>query len=248
MRKPSIALCVGAVASLLFAQQAQALNVLGLLQSWIDRGGQLVSSYRVVAKQISVSSDKVATSELQSSSAGITAIIANRQANQVRNAVVRFSDQGVYPCYQSDVSILAGEGSKKTAVAVRDASTAMAGWDVGNETSRRADQIVLHKAVYCSVSEHVQGICKLNATGLQSADSDFSMLVKPGTKSTSEREAAYDYIDNILTQRQAVQCASPECASQAQDARAMNAVESMARTSFMSMVEARSQQVTTPSN
>ena len=217
--------------------------------SWIKAFNQKLSSYRVLTKQVSVSSDKIVIATTQAFSAGATAVITNRQAQQVREAVQRFSDQGPFPCFGTDVSQMVGSVRLKTATAARNASGQIAGWNLGNPGYQGADAVILHKNVYCSVSEQKMGLCKLNLSSLQSADSDFSLIVKPGTKSTSERASGYDYVDNILVQKAAdMTCSSPDCAAQAVDAQAFNAFASLARLSFVATIEARSQQSVTPIN
>ena len=244
-RPASVRLAAMGLATLLASQSANAFDWTG----WITAFNQKMSSYRVLTKQKSVSSDKIAAATTQSFSAGATAVIAERQARLVRETVQRFSDQGPFACYGADVARMAGTVRLQTAVAARNASTQIAGWNLGSPGAQGADAAILHNNVYCSVSEHKMGLCKLNPIGLQSADSDFSLIVQPGTKSTSERAASYDYVDNILAQRSAdMKCNSPDCAAQAVDARSFNAFASLARLSFVTTIEARSQQSTTPTN
>jgi len=233
---------------LCFASAAYAQDFGSLLSSWVGAFNQEMSALKVLTKQRSVVGDVVAAAHLQTANAAATAVAADLQATLVRETAQRFGtqNQGVYPCYQNDVSLGIGSARQKSKVASQKVSTTIASVDYGSESARRADQIRLHKGVYCSVSEHKMGVCRLNTSGLQSADSDFSMLAKGGTKSTSERAAGYDYVDNVLPQRRATACATGDCVAQAVDTRVLNSFDSLARLSFVSMIEARAQQSTTP--
>ncbi len=237
-----------AVTLMCAAGTASAVDFTSLLTSWIGGFNQEMSAMRVLTKQRSVVGDMLATASLQTSSAAATTIAADLQATLVRGAAQRFGtdNQGVFPCFQNDVSLNMGNARMKTGVASQRTAATIAGLDYGSDSARGGAQISLHKGVYCSVSEHKMGACKLNTAGLQSADSDFSMLAKGGTKSTSERAAGYDYVDNILPQRRTTACPAGDCQAQAADTRVLNAVDSLARLSFVSMIEARAQQTTTP--
>jgi hypothetical protein len=219
-----------------------------LLSSWAGATNTKVSAYKVLSKQINLAGERTVSGTLQSFQAGSTAILANMQSQQVQDAVMRFGSagQGAFPCYATEMSKTTGLTRAKLLSMVGTASGQVAGWNAGSDTDRRVTQISLHKNVYCSVSEHKLGVCKLNDAGLQSADADFAFLVKGGTKSSSERGAGYDFVDNVIPQRQATACGTPECYARASDDRGRNAVDSLARMSFIATIEARSQQTATP--
>lgn len=236
---------IPALVLLLAATSAQAFDFNSLLTGWISSYNQKVAALKVVAKQNSVATDKLVAAYRETNSAAITAFVVNRQAETVRGAVQRFSDQGIFPCYQNDISTQVSQTSGRAWRASQDASARIQAADFGSASARRADQMALHKAVYCSVSEHKAGLCKINAMGLQSADSDFAFLVKTGTKSSSERSAGYDFVDNIVPPRAQEKCSGSQCAAVVTDGASMNAFDSLARQTLVSLIESRSSQVNT---
>ena len=142
----------------------------------------------------------------------------------------------------ADISLQFADTAAKTATAGQGVSAQMQAVSYGDESARRTDQVALHRGAYCSVSEHKAGLCKVSAMGLQSADADFSMLVKGGTKGSSERSAGYDFIDNVVPVRATAACSSPSCLARLADIRTMNSLDSLARNTLISMIEARSVQ------
>jgi hypothetical protein len=235
---------LAAVAAVGWSVPAAAFDLSG----WVSAYQGDISAWKVVAKQENGSAEKSVAGTMQSMNAAVTSIIGNMQAKQVRDVVSKFGPMGqsAFPCYETTMSGTTGDTHARLGVATRNASGQIAGWDAGSDVTRKAAQVSLHRNVYCSVSEQKMGICKLNVAGLQSADSDFSMVTHAGTKSTSERGAGYDFVDNIIPQHQVVPCKSPECQAKLIDARSRDAIDSLARLSFISAVEARSQQTTTP--
>ena len=224
------------------ASAAHAFDFMSLITGWLTAVNQTVSSLRVVTKQTSVAADRVSQSARESTSALATAVVANRQAMLTKDAVQRFSSQGVNACFAYDLAGHTAGTVIKTERAQQDIAAAIQNIDYGDAAKRAAAKMDLHNSVYCSVSEHKAGLCKLNMGGMQSADSDFSFVVKDGTKSGSERGAGYDFIDNILPPPVVSRCKGPECAAASRDMVTMNAFDSLARNSMMSIIEARSTQ------
>jgi hypothetical protein len=227
-----------------FTTPAVAVDFSSLLAGWVDMFNQKVSALKVVTKQEAIAAEKVAFATRDSVSALATAYVSNRQAQMTRDAAQRFGNQGqgVFPCFQSDISLQFADTVTKTALAGQGVSAQMQAAPYGDESARRTDQVALHRGAYCSVSEHKAGLCKVSAMGLQSADADFSMLVKGGTKGSSERSAGYDFIDNVVPVRATAACSSPSCLARLADIRTMNSLDSLARNTLISMIEARSVQ------
>lgn len=221
---------------------AHAFDFGSLLSGWIEFFNRKVSALKVVTKQRAVASEKVANSAREATSALATSYVANRQAQLTRETFERFSDQGVFPCYQGEIAMQVARTTANVAIAEQDAAARMQAANYGNETERKALQIQLHRAVYCSVSEHKAGLCKVTAMGMQSADVDFSFLIRSGTKGPSERKAGYDFIDNIVPVRKGLVCNTSECQAQQFNVRTLNTADSLARNSLLSFIEARSVQ------
>lgn len=236
---------------------------------WSQQVNELVSSFRVTAKQEDAVKQKSDAVRLQASQAQASTMVDIFNREQVKRTMDDFgeSSQLVDPCYQVSMAdtatgisgksedraqaILARQGRISADGEVNSGgvagslgmTTKVAEYpfsaSVGKRISRHLDR-------YCSVSEASAGYCTLSANGMQGGDTDFSVHLAPGkTYGWDQVEAASDFVKTIAPvtpMPTAGSCTSLECQSALADRRTEEAMLSMTRYSMVQFVESRSTQ------
>jgi hypothetical protein len=229
----------------------------------------VVSSLKVVAKQQAASSAKADATGVASASAlaSVYADISNRE--QVLKTVNDFGETGqlVDPCYQVSMADTAAGTAERTSskaqavmalqgrmsadgevkssgvVGMLGGSKKVADYPFGADVNKRINR---HLDRYCSVSEASAGYCTLNANGMQSGDTDFSMhLAGSKTYGWDQAEAASDFAKTIAPIDPVPQygdCSSVECRAALAERRRDDAMMSLARFSMVQFIETRTTQ------
>lgn len=231
-------------------------------ETWYETAWRLIKTTQMNAAQVNLSAEKVAAVTRMSAEAGASTKMEMSIKKSVLETYSEFGPNGqlVDPCFQvgsaesvHGVSRLTEQKSLDSAQQVYKTSLA------GNQSSgilglnkkytdipytRDATQrINRHLGKYCSVSESKAGFCKLQPNGMQAADTDFSIHVVPGkTFGWDQAEAATDYIKTVAPVQMAPQsasCTSVNCVALLQAKRESEAAMSMARYSYLRLVESR---------
>jgi hypothetical protein len=239
----------------------------------IDWGTQILrlnSTYRAVAKQTEMASEKKNQLRMQAVQALGSAMADLYNTAQVRKAVDTFGPTGQLsdPCYQIAMADTVQTTSTKTASSAQagmqriyttsDAGrinarglSGMLGSTVSATTfpyaAQLADRHARHLNRYCTVSEAAAGYCTLNANGMQGADVDYSVHLAPGqTYGWDQTEAATDFLKTVAPVKpmpRAGACTDVQCLSALDARRKEEAYLSMARYSFMRQIEAHTTQL-----
>jgi len=248
-----------------FVSQAEGVS------AWTASINQLMSSFKVVTKQRSASSDKADALRIQSSQASASAAVDLFNREQVLKVTGDFglTSQLVDPCYQvamaDQVSEIKGKTESSASVAMTrlystsDDGQMSAGGVSGAFGGKvkatahpyaavTAQRIERHRSRYCTVSEASNGFCTLNANGMQGGDSDFSLHLAPGkTFGWDQTEAAADFVKTVTPVRpmpRGGNCTDAECVSALTERRQQESYLSMSRFSMLRFVESRSTQAT----
>lgn len=235
---------------------------------------ELMSGLRISTMQANVSADKVATTKIQSAQAASSAAVDLYNRDQVRRVWEEYGPNGqlVHGCYQVGLSDAAGNihdstnsSAQKAAAFVYTLSddgsapdSGIAGL-VGGTTQKTSmpyaaselQRVERHRAKYCSVSEASVGYCTLQPNGMQSGDSDFSLLYAPGqTYGWDQTEASSDFIKTVAPVRPmpGTRCTNPTCRASVSARLAQETYMSMARYSLLRFVESRSTQASGVAN
>lgn len=239
------------------------------LAAWMAGVGAVVSSVKITAMQDSAMAEKVANNKIQSAQAGSSSMIDLSNRETVRRTWNDFGPNGqlVDGCFQvavadttAQVKGRADASAEKAAGLVYSMSEA---GDVGSGgvagafgardrrssvpfstgVAKRAER---HMTKYCSVSESLAGYCTLQPNGMQSGDSDFSLLYAPGqTYGWDQAEAATDFVKTVAPVKVLPgvgNCTTKACAAALSSRRAEEPYLSMARFSMLRFVESRSTQ------
>jgi len=232
---------------------------------WMNEIQKSMFAFKVMIKQMSISSDKSLAVSKQSTSAQQSAKLEQYNQAAVSQTMATYGPDGqlVDPCYQVGVGNMSASTSNKTAQSamskmsqlyrVSSSGTANSGGLTGalGATDKVSSypfaasvylQMQRHLAKYCSVSEAASGYCTLTPNGMQAADSDFSVHLRPGeTFGWDQSEAATDYVKTFAPMTpvpNANKCTSPECNSSLTMNRVAEVFMSIARFSMMRMIEA----------
>lgn len=252
-----------AACALPFGVQADAML------SWGNQIGSVRSALKITTKQKQVSSDKATIVRSQSTQAYASTAVDIYNREQVLRTVDDFGVTGqlVDPCYQvsmantvhntigkaSDAAQRAmerlyriGDDGEMNSGGVSGAfggTTQVSTHPYAAETSQRTER---HLHRYCSVSEAAAGYCTLNANGMQSADSDFSLHVVSGkTFGWDQSEAATDFVKTVAPVKpmpKRGKCRTPDCMAAMAARRLQEAYVSMSRFSMVRFVESRTTQ------
>ena len=262
MRSISVCLlCVFTLASSYARAEGQA--------AWISYINGMMSSIKVTSMQVGASADKVADTKISAAQASSSAAIDLYNREQIRKTWEDYGPEGqlIDPCYQFGMADTSARIKDKTAFSAASAAASVYAMSddgyvaapgvsgaLGNTVQRSsvpfaastAKRMQRHQAKYCSVSEAKLGYCTLLPNGMQSADSDFSVLYAPGTTyGWDQTEAASDFVKTIAPVRpmpQATGCTSKTCQAAVRQRREEEPFLSMARYSFLSFTESRTTQ------
>lgn len=230
----------------------------------------VISSAKVVTMQESVSADKVANSKIQSAEAAASTAVDLYNREQVRQIWDDYGtdSQLVDGCYQVGLADTASQIKSKTDASAASAAslvykvsddgtmaapgiTGVFGGRVQKSffpyTASVESRVRRHQQKYCSVSEAALGYCTLLPNGMQSGDSDFSLLYAPGqTYGWDQAEASSDFVKTVAPVKPMPatqgECDTEACKSVLNERREQEPYLSMARFSFLNLFESRSTQ------
>lgn len=241
------------------------------LAAWLTQINLSLSSMKVVTMQQGVSADKVASTKVQAAQAASSSAIDIYNREQVRKTWddYGYSGQLINGCYQVGLADTTAQIKGRTDTSAANAAAlvykmsddgaaaapgiaGVFGGKVQRSTFPAAASVVKrverHNLKYCSVSEAAAGYCTLLPNGMQSGDSDYSILYTPGqTYGWDQTEAGADFVKTIAPVKPVPMgsgCSTPACINALKERRAQEPYLSMARFSFLSFVESRSTQAT----
>ena len=179
---------------------------------------QVTGAYGVLTQQKSVSAQQQAQSAMTSSQALATAYGAITMSDRVIRFMV--DDAGRLGSSQTtSCKVFANQQAEKiklvqSSINAKDMVSNFMRHMMGNSVDAEKDRIERHKN-YCSIAEANMGVCSISPNGLQSGDSNYSLVFNLGKFQTDTFNAATDYIANVVDTRYSSQdiCSNSQCLS-----------------------------------
>ncbi|MBK4987423.1 MULTISPECIES: hypothetical protein [Pseudomonas] len=226
------------------ALPAQALSWASVL-TFISTMQTEMSAWSVSVKQTALSANVVSQMDADSKKQLANAVGAIEMSNRTMKAVTSFDSAVGQPvtikCVAQEQGKLFVEAQSQRD---RDAAHLMATYAsqrVGSRAAADQEALAMHFDHYCTVSEARQGMCALNANGMQGWDSDYAGPFSERTLAPEGEIAAYAYAAMITDQRAEahIDCNTAACnAAQAQQL-ATSATSAMAANSLVGQVTDR---------
>jgi len=220
------------------ALPAQALSWASVL-TFISTMQTEMSAWSVTVKQTALSANVVSQVDSDSKKQLANAVGAIDMSDRVMKSATSFDSAVGQPV---TIKCTAQEQGKLfvEAVSQRDKDTArlMANYAAQRVSSRAsADQetLTMHRDTYCTVSEARQGMCSLNANGMQGWDMDYAGPFSEKTLAPEGEVAAYAYTAMITDQRAEAQidCTTVACNAAQSQQLAASAMAAMAANSLV---------------
>lgn len=220
------------------ALPAQALSWASVL-TFISTMQTEMSAWSVTVKQTALSANVVSQVDSDSKKQLANAVGAIDMSDRVMKSATSFDSAVGQPV---SIKCTAQEQGKLfvEAVSQRDKDTArlMANYAAQRVSSRAsADQetLTMHRDTYCTVSEARQGMCSLNANGMQGWDMDYAGPFSEKTLAPEGEVAAYAYTAMITDQRAEAQidCTTVACNAAQSQQLAASAMAAMAANSLV---------------
>lgn len=223
---------------------AQALSWASVV-TFISTMQTEMSAWAITVKQTALSANVVSQMDSDSKKQLANAAGAISMSDRVMRAAVSFDPAVGQPV---TIKCIAQENGKLFVEAQSqremDAAKLMASYSsqrVGSKAAADQAALAMHRDTYCTVSEAKQGMCTLNANGMQGWDVDYAGPFSEKTLAPEGEAAAYAYTAMITDQRAEAQidCTSAACnAAQAQQL-ATSAMSAMAASSLVGQVTDR---------
>ncbi|AGN83379.1 MULTISPECIES: hypothetical protein [Pseudomonas] len=226
------------------ALPAQALSWASVL-TFISTMQTEMSAWSVTVKQTALSANVVSQMDSDSKKQLANAVGAIDMSDRVMKAATSFDSAVGQPV---TIKCTAQEQGKLFVEAVsqrdKDAARLMATYASQRVGSRAgADQatLAMHRDTYCTVSEARQGMCALNANGMQGWDVDYAGPFSEKTLAPEGEAAAYAYTAMITDQRAEahIDCTSVACNDAQSQQLAASAMSAMAANSLVGQVTDR---------
>lgn len=220
------------------ALPAQALSWASVL-TFISTMQTEMSAWSVTVKQTALSANVVSQVDSDSKKQLANAVGAIDMSDRVMKSATSFDSAVGQPV---TIKCTAQEQGKLfvEAVSQRDKDTArlMANYAAQRVSSRAsADQetLAMHRDTYCTVSEARQGMCSLNANGMQGWDMDYAGPFSEKTLAPEGEVAAYAYTAMITDQRAEahIDCTTVACNAAQSQQLAASAMAAMAASSLV---------------
>ena len=220
------------------ALPAQALSWASVL-TFISTMQTEMSAWSVTVKQTALSANVVSQVDSDSKKQLANAVGAIDMSDRVMKSATSFDSAVGQPV---TIKCTAQEQGKLfvEAVSQRDKDTArlMANYAAQRVSSRAsADQetLTMHRDTYCTVSEARQGMCSLNANGMQGWDMDYAGPFSEKTLAPEGEVAAYAYTAMISDQRAEahIDCTTVACNAAQSQQLAASAMAAMAANSLV---------------
>lgn len=220
------------------ALPAQALSWASVL-TFISTMQTEMSAWSVTVKQTALSANVVSQVDSDSKKQLANAVGAIDMSDRVMKSATSFDSAVGQPV---TIKCTAQEQGKLfvEAVSQRDKDTArlMANYAAKRVSSRAsADQetLAMHRDTYCTVSEARQGMCSLNANGMQGWDMDYAGPFSEKTLAPEGEVAAYAYTAMISDQRAEahIDCTTVACNAAQSQQLAASAMAAMAANSLV---------------
>lgn len=226
------------------ALPAQALSWASVL-TFISTMQTEMSAWSVTVKQTSLSANVVSQVDSDSKKQLANAVGAIDMSDRVMKAATTFDSAVGQPV---SIKCTAQEQGKLfvEAVSQRDKDTARlmatyASQRVGSKAAADQATLAMHRDTYCTVSEARQGMCSLNANGMQGWDTDYAGPFSEKTLAPEGETAAYAYTAMITDQRAEahIDCTSVACNAAQSQQLADSAMSAMAANSLVGQVTDR---------
>lgn len=161
----------------------------------------ILSAFSVFTKQEAVSSSQKSSMVHNSIQQLATAIGAIGMSERMKESLINFNSSTGQPksvsCDAQTTNnrtvVTRSQQSEDTAVLTEWAST----FPARTPIEKDAELIKGHKSAYCSISENVQGMCKIVPNGMQSWDVDYSKAFNQKTVSDDGYYATFAFAKNI---------------------------------------------------
>lgn len=243
MKKIAAALAIG-LSTAAVALPAQALSWASVL-TFISTMQTEMSAWAISVKQTALSANVVSQMDADAKKQLANAVGAIDMSNRAVKAVSSFDPAGGQPvtikCTAQEQGKLFVEAQSQRE---KDAAHLMASYAsqrVGSRASADEQTLSMHRTTYCTVSEARQGMCALNANGMQGWDADYAGPFSERTLAPEGETAALAYAAMITDQRAEahIDCKTAACnAAQAQQL-AASATSAMAANSLVGQVTDR---------
>ncbi|MDR6712146.1 hypothetical protein J2W83_001741 [Pseudomonas hunanensis] len=243
MKKIAAVLAVGLSVGVT-ALPAQALSWASVL-TFISTMQSEMSAWSVTVKQTALSANVVSQMDSDSKKQLANAVGTIEMSNRVMKAVTSFDSAVGQPV---TIKCTAQEQGKLFVEAVsqrdKDAAKLMATYAsqrVGSRATADQAALAMHRDTYCTVSEARQGMCTLNANGMQGWDVDYAGPFSETTLAPEGEAAAYAYTAMITDQRAEahIDCNSAACNAAQSQQLATSAMSAMAANSLVGQVTDR---------
>lgn len=179
---------------------------------------QVKGAYSVLTQQKAIGSQQQAESAKNAHQALATAIGAINMSDRLLKFMV--DDAGRLGSSQTTSCVVfANQQAEKiklvqSSIYARDMVSNFMKVMMSNSSEAEANRIERHKN-YCSIAEANMGICSILPNGLQSGDSNYSLVFNHNKLQSDTHKAATDYIANIVDNRYSAQdiCSNAQCIS-----------------------------------
>lgn len=238
------AVCIFGCGALISANTAWALSWASVV-TMVKNLASEASAWSVSTKQTALAANQQATAEQISQKQLATAVGAIAMSDRVTKSIEAFHSEFGQPSTikceaQKNAKLFVEAQAQKN----RDSSRLMATYAsqrVGSRWLADAETLNVHKKNYCTVSEAKQGLCTLNANGMQGWDTDYSGAFGEKTLAPEGEVAGYAYatmVSDVRVESQ-VDCKSSACAVAQSHQLAKAALGSMVASSLIGQVTDR---------
>ncbi|WP_043201321.1 hypothetical protein [Pseudomonas putida] len=223
---------------------AQALTWASVL-TFISTMQSEMSAWSVTVKQTALSANVISQMDNDSKKQLSNAVGAIDMSDRAMAAVTSFDSAVGQPVTSK---CIAQQQGKLMVEAVsqrdKDAARLMATYSsqrVGSRAAADQETLAMHRDNYCSVSEARQGMCTLNANGMQGWDVDYAGPFSEMTLAPEGETAAYAYTAMITDQRAEanIDCTTVACNVAQSQQLAASAMTAMAANSLVGQVTDR---------
>ena len=226
------------------ALPAQALTWASVL-TFISTMQTEMSAWAVTVKQTSLSANVISKMDNDAKKQLANAIGAIDMSDRVISAVSSFDAAVGQPvtlkCQAQQQGKLFVEAQSQRD---KDAARLMASYAsqrVGSRAVADQETLAMHRESYCTVSEAKQGMCTLNANGMQGWDVDYAGPFSEKTLAAEGETAAYAYAAMVTDQRAEahIDCTTAACNAALANQLATSAMSAMAANSLVGQVTDR---------